>query len=116
MKVAEYLVFLVYYPGLVVKADLNSILCIGSIVTGVFFDQSLDNTDVKWNLEEDRPRMSVVFVTALDMFNEYFRWEEDRAELALHGLRMFEYSLKYLDSINLLLKLLIFGFLFSNSV
>lgn len=45
----------------------------------------------------------VIFVTVLHMVYEDLCWEEDLAELALHGGRVLEHPLVLLDSTYLLL-------------
>lgn len=96
-----------YDPCLVIEVYLYHILCVLSVVNWVNVDPCLLDADAQRNLEEVRSVIPIVFVTSLHMVNEDFRGEEHLAELALHGLRMLEHSLEYLDGSDLLLQLLV---------
>ena len=90
MKRAESLILLVDSPSFGVEVNLYLVFSVISVVHGVLTDGCLLDTNAHWDLEEVRSTKSVVFVTALDMINKDLRREENSAEFALHGLRVFK--------------------------
>lgn len=70
MKRAKVLVFLADHPILIIEIDLNNILCVLSIIDGIYIYSSLLDTDAHRDLEEVRPGISVIFVARFYMVHK----------------------------------------------
>jgi hypothetical protein len=84
VKKTECLVFLAYYPLLLIERHIDDILGILPVVYRVIVYSSRLDFQTQRNLEEKRPRVSVVLAASLHMVDKYLSWEEHLAELALH--------------------------------
>jgi hypothetical protein len=116
MQVIKSFVLLMNNPCLIIKVYLHYIFSIVSIINRVLPYQSLLNTYTHWYLKEVRPIESMIFGAIFHMVDKDFWWKEHRAEFALHSLRVFEYTLIYLNFAQFLLKLHILSFNLSNSL
>ncbi len=100
---------------MLIKADLDDILCVCSVINWIFLNHGVLDADGEGDLEEVGASVSVVFVTSLHVVDEHFRREKHSAEFALHRLGVFEHSLEDLNRSHLRLECLVACFYLSNS-
>ena len=93
VKAAEGFVPLLYLPVLAIELDLYQIFSVGPIVRLILYHLSLHNLHLKWYLEEKITLSGAVFCALFHMLDKVFLWEENVAELALHGDWVFKDTL-----------------------
>ena len=102
MQAAKRFVPLIYLPVLSIEFDLDHIFRIGSVVSIILNHLSLSNLHLKWNLKEKITLSCAILCALFHMLDKVFLWEENVAEFALHGDRMFEDTSIYLYLSNFL--------------
>ena len=85
MQTAKSLVPLGYLPALAIELDLDHVFCVGPVVSLVLNHLSVHYLHLKWYLEEKITLSGAVLCALFHMLDKVFLWEENVAELALHG-------------------------------